>query len=273
MSGSLFLKKMKVMCVEDDDIAREALVSVLKRRSAKVFAGADGREGLELYRKHKPDIILVDMLMPNMSGRELIENIRKESGDEKLAVIVISALTDSNSIITAVDAGINKYITKPVDIDELLATLEEQADVIYHQKYKTDPLVEDNPRAKEDEIKRGFAALLKKLTGKGPKNVIVSLGVSSVEITASEMLTVMEKTLYDKSKNIGVIKYTREVFFFSLEDEYCNMLYETMGRRYRIDKVFVDPGKDRLRLIFNEVRAQEALANEEFVSPESVIAR
>ncbi|MCI7144945.1 MAG: Na-translocating system protein MpsC family protein [Clostridiales bacterium] len=255
MSDSLYLRRMKVMCVEDDETAREALVSVLKRRSGRVFAGADGREGLELYRKHKPDIILVDMLMPNMSGTELIENIRRECGDEKLAVIVISALTDSGSIINAVDAGIDKYITKPVDIDELLTTLEEQAEAIYHQKYKADSLTEENPRAKEDEIKRGFAALLKKMTGKGPRNVNVSVGCSSIEVAASEVLTTMERTLYDKSKNIGVIKYTREVFFYSLEDEYCDMIYSAMGRRYRMDKVLVNPEKDRLKLIFEEVRA------------------
>ena len=137
MGDSTYLKRMKILCVEDDEVARDALVTVLKRRSCRVYAGADGEEGLELYRKYKPDIILVDMLMPNMSGTELIENIRRECGDEKLAVIVVSALTDSGSIINAVDAGIDKYITKPVDIDELLSALEEQAEAIYNQKYVT----------------------------------------------------------------------------------------------------------------------------------------
>lgn len=256
MDDSTYLKRMKILCVEDDEVARDALVTVLKRRSCRVYAGADGEEGLELYRKYKPDIILVDMLMPNMSGTELIENIRRECGDEKLAVIVVSALTDSGSIINAVDAGIDKYITKPVDIDELLSALEEQAEAIYNQKYVTGIAGNDNPRVKEDEIKREFAALLKKMTGKGPKNVNVSLGVSSIEITVSEVLTTMERTLYEKSKNIGVIKYTREVFFFSLEDEYCEMINNTMGRRYRLDKVFVNPEKDRIKLVFEEVRAR-----------------
>ena len=106
------LKNMKVLYVEDDPQAREELLEVLKRRVGKVFAGENGKQGLELYLDHEPDIVIADLYMPEMDGLEMIRQIR--AAGHAPEVIVTSAVEDANTIIGAIDAGVTKYILKPV---------------------------------------------------------------------------------------------------------------------------------------------------------------
>ena len=211
MNTDEILKNMKVLYVEDDEEAREELTDVLKRRVGKVIVGENGKRGLELYNDFLPDIIIADFYMPEMDGIEMIRRIRRQGADP--AAIVISAVSEVNIILSAIDVGIDKYILKPVNVQELLDAMGEQAKVIYGSKKKSTAALPENRKKIEDEIKREFAAMLKNMTGKGPRNVSVFMSNGAIEIVASEVMTIFEKNLLDNFRNVAIIRHVREIFF------------------------------------------------------------
>ena len=248
MNSDEILKNMKILYVEDDEETREELADVLKRRAGKVFTGGNGRRGLELYNDFEPDIILADFYMPEMDGIEMIRKIREQGGSP--AVIVISAVGEVDTILSAIDAGIDKYVLKPVNMAELLEALEEQARIIFDRKKKTEAALPENRKKVESDIQREFAALLKTTTGKGPRDVSVFMNSERVELVASEVLTVFEKNLLDNCRNIAIIKYAREIFFSVKAEEICQMIMQISGCRVTLNEVFINVEKDKNKLIF-----------------------
>ncbi|MEE0773284.1 MAG: Na-translocating system protein MpsC family protein [Anaerovoracaceae bacterium] len=252
MNRDEILKNMKVLYVEDDEVAREELADFLRRRAGKVLVGENGLRGLELYEVFRPDIIIADFYMPEMDGIEMIRRIRRSGGEPR--VIVISAVNDVNIVLSAIDAGIDKYVLKPVSMQKLLAAMEEQALVIYEKKRKNEAALPENRRKAEDEIKREFAAMLKATTGKGPRNVSVFIGGDTIEVVASEVLTVLEKNILDNFQNIAIIQYIRKTFFSVKAEELCDMMLRISGRRVILSDIQVSVKNDRNKLIFTMER-------------------
>ena len=123
---SRFLKSLKVLLVEDE----EKLALLLKRAIGESFysflVAKDGVEGLELYKKISPDIIITDIMMPNKTGLEMAKEIKKL--DPKSNIIILSAYSEVDKFLGAIDVGVMKYFIKPFDPDEVLeyiASLEE----------------------------------------------------------------------------------------------------------------------------------------------------
>lgn len=242
------LKNMKILYVEDDPQAREELLEVLKRRVGKVFAGENGKQGLELYLDHEPDIVIADLYMPEMDGLEMIRQIR--AAGHAPEVIVTSAVEDANTIIGAIDAGVAKYILKPVDLSELLEVLRQQAAAIYERRNKQAAALPENRKKVEDEMKKEFSAFLKSTTGKGPREVSVFMNDERIELVASEILTIFEKNMLDNYQNIAIIRHIRELFFSVKGEEICQMLTRISGRRVLLKEVIVNIEKDKNKLIF-----------------------
>lgn len=108
---------MSLLYVEDDQAAREAVSRLLMRVVPKVYAAANGREGLEAYRAHTPDVVVTDIRMPLMDGIEMAREIRRLRPD--CQVVILTAFDDSEYLLDCVSIGINHYIMKPVDFAEL----------------------------------------------------------------------------------------------------------------------------------------------------------
>lgn len=248
MNADEMLRNLKILYVEDDDEAREELIDVLKRRVGRVFACENGVRGLELYNDFKPDIIIADYYMPEMNGIEMIKQIHRQG--EETAAIVISAVSEVDAILSAIDAGIHKYILKPVNVQELLEVLGELASELYEKRKRKSAALPENKKKVEDEIKREFSAMLKAMTGKGPKNVSVFMNGDSIEMVASEVLTTFEKNLLDNNQNIAIIKHVRELFFSVKEKELCQMILKVAGCGVALSKVIISVEKDKNKLIF-----------------------
>lgn len=246
------LKNMKILYVEDNDEAREELTDVLKRRAGKVLTAENGKQGLELYEYHLPDIVLADLYMPEMGGIEMIRRIRKAKGEP--VVIVISAASEVDVILHAVDAGIDKYLVKPVSLQALLEALSDVAQLILSRRPERTAFLPENKKLAESEIKKEFAAFLKASTGKGPRDVSVFIQDSHVEIIAAEVLTVLEKSLLDSNQSSSVIKRVRELFFSVKEDEICRLISPVLGREVRLKEISISPEKDRNKLIFTIIQ-------------------
>lgn len=252
MTAEEIMKTLKILYVEDEQEAREELMDVLKRRAGKVYVAENGKKGLALAEDYDPDIVIADLYMPEMNGLEMIRKIR-ESGKNP-AVVVVSAINEVDTILSAIDVGVDKYILKPVNLPELLDVLNEQAQAIYESRKRHDAGLPENRKQVEDEIKREFAAFLKTATGKGPRDVNVFLGEGRIEMVASGVMTVLEKSLLEDGKNISVIKYVREVFFSSKEQEICSLVSQISGRDVTLKEVLINVEKDKNKLLLENVQ-------------------
>lgn len=115
------LKKMTVLYVEDNPEERLVVSEILKRRVKRVIEAANGSEALLLYKKHKPDILLTDLMMPVMNGIEMVQEIKSAGGD--VEVIVASAYDKRSYFIDAINAGVNQYLLKPFAQNRLMEAL------------------------------------------------------------------------------------------------------------------------------------------------------
>ena len=131
MSCRTKLSQLNILLVEDE----KRLAELLKKAIGDYFAGfwiaSDGIEGLELFRKRKPDVVITDITMPKMTGLELAEAIKKESPDTP--IVILSAYSDKEKLLGAIDVGVVKYFIKPFDPEELLSYLCTLADRIKKQ--------------------------------------------------------------------------------------------------------------------------------------------
>lgn len=107
-----------ILIVEDDANIRKLVVVNLEKRGHKLSEAGDGNQAMFLFRQHFFDLVLLDLVLPDMSGVEVCSWIRTRSDTP---VIVLSAMKDEDLKVTALDAGADDYITKPFGHEELLA--------------------------------------------------------------------------------------------------------------------------------------------------------
>ncbi|MET9221378.1 two-component system response regulator CseB [Streptomyces sp. NPDC088197] len=109
-----------VLFVEDDDVIREATTLALERDGFEVTAAPDGLEGLTAFRARRPDLALLDVMVPGLDGVSLCRRIRDES---TVPVIMVSARADAIDIVLGLEAGADDYVTKPFDGAVLVARI------------------------------------------------------------------------------------------------------------------------------------------------------
>ena len=125
---SKFLKKLKVLLVEDEETLSSLLKNAIGDSFYSFFVANNGKEGVEKFIELSPDIIITDIMMPDMTGLEMAKEIKKI--DSKVPVIILSAFSETENFLDAIDIGIIKYFIKPFDPDELLEYIESLEDII-----------------------------------------------------------------------------------------------------------------------------------------------
>ena len=114
------MNKPLVLVVEDDRPIRNLIVTTLKAHDYHYLTAENGHSAIIEATSHNPDIVLLDLGLPDIDGTQVIESIRSWSN---MPIIVISARSEDKDKITALDAGADDYLTKPFSIEELLARL------------------------------------------------------------------------------------------------------------------------------------------------------
>ena len=120
MTGVRDLGGPSVLVVEDDDETRQAVVRDLTSRGYRIEQARDGRSALERWEARRPDIILLDLGLPDIDGLQIVRHIRK---DAATPIVILSGRYEEREKVEALDRGADDYVTKPFGVDELDARL------------------------------------------------------------------------------------------------------------------------------------------------------
>jgi len=122
-----------ILYVEDEDGVRRGFAKAIGRYAKVVYEACDGQEGLELYKKYLPDVVITDIKMPKMSGIEMAKKIKEINPEQ--AIIVTSAHSESEYLLEAIRLQLSGYVLKPVDKNILKRKV---LDIVKHQQIQTE---------------------------------------------------------------------------------------------------------------------------------------
>jgi diguanylate cyclase (GGDEF)-like protein/PAS domain S-box-containing protein len=115
-----------LLVVDDEALNRDMLSRRLRRHGFRVDVAADGPSALQLIGAQLPDLVLLDIMMPGMTGVQVLQALRTTYAPDQLPVIMVTALHDSDKVVEALHLGANDYITKPVDFPVAMARIQGQ---------------------------------------------------------------------------------------------------------------------------------------------------
>lgn len=150
--------KNRVLVVDDDAQARCLLEAILQQEGFETALAENGRHALEIVTTFRPDLILLDLMMPGMTGFEVAERLKMNSDTRSIPIIVVSALEDRESRLNGLKAGAEEFLTKPIDQMELqvrmhnLLRLKEFSDFLRNHNQ----ILETQVRERTSELRESF---------------------------------------------------------------------------------------------------------------------
>ena len=117
--------KIKILVIDDSDIIRSSLKKFLLEYDIEVVTSNDGLEGLQRAIEHRPRLIFLDLMMPNLDGIRLLRVMKVMEELKRIPVIVISGHTDKTNVIAATEAGADKIVSKPLSKEMLIKSINE----------------------------------------------------------------------------------------------------------------------------------------------------
>jgi DNA-binding response OmpR family regulator len=118
----------KILIIDDDEVQLMLQRSILTAEGYTVYTTADGPQGITLFKTHRPDLVLLDIGLPSLSGIEVLKEIRHL--DDKAKVIVITGYASVESAVLALRTGALDYVRKPYDVKALLKKIEHVLSVV-----------------------------------------------------------------------------------------------------------------------------------------------
>ncbi|HUB52325.1 MAG TPA: response regulator transcription factor [Terracidiphilus sp.] len=173
--------RIRVLVVEDHHVVRQGLVSLLKVVEGMEVVGeaADGAEAITQYRKHQPDITLIDLRLPRMSGVDAIQRIRMESPQARF--IVLTTYDGDEDIYRALKAGAKAYLLKGMTTEELIEAIR----VVHAGKSHIPPAIAEKLAERmgaEELTPREMDVLEQIVSGKSNKEIADELDVSEATV-------------------------------------------------------------------------------------------
>ena len=125
MKSSLFSKqKKKILLIDDEEELVSSLSEVLEENGYKVIIATNGMEAIKKAKEERPDLILLDIMMPKMDGYEVLRQLKTSAEAWAIPVIMVTARSDSGSILKTQDSRAADYIIKPFDVSEVLSSIQ-----------------------------------------------------------------------------------------------------------------------------------------------------
>ncbi len=122
--------KLKILCVEDEQDIRENIAEILRDEGFEVFEAENGKVGFDSFIQNKPDLVISDIMMPEINGYGLLKLIRESKNirNNNVPFIFLSALAQKDDMIKGVNSSANDYLIKPIDFDLMIAKVREKAE-------------------------------------------------------------------------------------------------------------------------------------------------
>lgn len=121
------MDKRKILVVDDEQDLREAMSTALTQAGYEVLAAKNGAEGLELATKEKPDLIMLDIVMPEMDGLATLERLRTDAWGKTANVMLLTVLDDVESVSRAVEHGVHDYLVKTdLNLEDVVTRVKEK---------------------------------------------------------------------------------------------------------------------------------------------------
>ena len=115
------MRKIRIMVVDDEHLIRWSLEQNLKKQGYDVLTAGNGEEALRLVREEQPDLVLLDIQLPGITGLDVLEKIKEI--DDEIIVIMVTAHGGLETAVNAMRLGAYDYINKPFNLDELVSTV------------------------------------------------------------------------------------------------------------------------------------------------------
>ena len=201
------MEQKTVLIVDDDQIIREQIEKELRREFFNAFKAHDGKTALEIFRREKIDIVILDVKLPDMDGLDILATIKKEKPD--CEVIVITGWGSQEIAITALRKGAIDYIEKPMKMEEVTAALGRAQEKLAEKEelsYKYRILVVDD---EEEIVKR----LLKVLIKEGYEAVGAGSGEEGLKVVENEKIDVIISDIQmDDMDGIEVLQRAKKLY-------------------------------------------------------------
>jgi C4-dicarboxylate-specific signal transduction histidine kinase len=146
-----------LLFVEDEELLRAIYERILDKFVQRLYIAENGKEGLEMYKKYNPDLIITDIMMPVMDGLEMVQHIRKT--DNLIKLVILSAYGEAEFFMDAIKIGVNSFLIKPVETKKLTALVEELGkSILLEREVKEQDFkrrkAEDNLKRLNEELER-----------------------------------------------------------------------------------------------------------------------
>ncbi|MGN0728178.1 response regulator [Treponema sp.] len=115
---------MKILIVDDEEPIRELIKYNTEKQNYETFTAENGQQALELCRRKKPDLLILDLMLPDMSGLDICRIIRNDADIKDIPIIMVTAKTEDSDIVTGLELGADDYVTKPFSPKVLLARIQ-----------------------------------------------------------------------------------------------------------------------------------------------------
>ncbi|WP_255409738.1 response regulator transcription factor [Aquimarina sp. Aq78] len=119
------MNKKKILIVDDEPNIVMSLEYTFKKNDFEVFIARDGGEAIEILKSQIPDVVLLDIMMPNVDGYQTLKYIRSNVDTKDIKVVFLTAKNKTSDIQKGVSMGVDKYLTKPFSIKKIMAEINE----------------------------------------------------------------------------------------------------------------------------------------------------
>lgn len=114
------MSKKYILIIDDSNTNLVLLESLFKRKGYRVDSALNGNEGLNIIKKSIPDLIFLDLKMPEIDGFEFMQHLKERTDWADIPVVILSAISEKKAIVRSIEMGVVDYLTKPLDIEKVI---------------------------------------------------------------------------------------------------------------------------------------------------------
>jgi len=114
----------KILIIEDSALNRKILEDALSQKGYQVLLADDGRQGMDKLRDESPDLVLMDVVMPNMNGLEATRHIRAAARSQAVPIVIMTSKNTPQDMLQAFEVGADEFLDKPINLEELYETVD-----------------------------------------------------------------------------------------------------------------------------------------------------